>query len=69
MSIVMAGLLVSISGMAVVAAAILGVIPPENKPMQFAFIGIGWVFIIIGIAVRIYGMKMEKKIEQSKQKK
>ena len=50
MSIVMAGLLVSVSGMAVVAAAILGVIPPENKPMEFAFIGIGCVFIIIGIS-------------------
>ena len=66
MTIVMAGLLVSISGMAVVAAAILGVIPPENKPMQFAFIGIGWVFIIIGMIIRWKGMKVERAQQQRK---
>ena len=71
MSIVMAGLLVSISGMAVVAAAILGVIPPENKPLQLAFIGIGWIFIIIGMIIRWKGMKIEReqdKLRQQNQK-
>ena len=64
MSIVMAGLLVSISGMAVVAVTILGIIPPENKPLQLAFIGIGWVFIIIGMIIRWKGMKIERAQEQ-----
>lgn len=67
MSIVMAGLLVSVSGMAVIAAAIFGVIPPENKPMQFAFIGIGWVFVIIGMIIRWKGMKIEQEQDKLRQ--
>ncbi|MFF5995322.1 hypothetical protein AAGS61_11255 [Lysinibacillus sp. KU-BSD001] len=67
MNIVMAGLLISVSGMTVIAAAIFGVIPPENKPLQYAFIAIGWVFVIIGMIVRWKGMKMER--EQEKRRK
>ncbi len=39
--------------------------------MQFAFIGIGWVFIIIGMIIRWKGMKIEReqdKLRQQNQK-
>ena len=68
MSITLAGMLVTFSGIAVVLAGLM-IIPEAAGPFKYVVIAIGWVFIIIGIAVRIYGMKMEKKIEQSKQKK
>ena len=68
MSITLAGMLVTFSGIAVVLAGLM-VIPEEVGPFKYVVIAIGWVFIIIGIAVRIYGMKQEKKIEQLKQKK
>lgn len=66
MSIVMAGFLVSISGMVVIVAAILGVVPPENKTMQLAFIAIGWVFVIIGIIIRWKGLKIERQQQNRK---
>ena len=68
MSITLAGMLVTFSGIAVVLAGLM-VIPEEAGPFKYVVIAIGWVFIIIGIIVRIYGMKQEKKIEQLKQKK
>ena len=67
MSITLAGMLVTFSGIAVVLAALM-ILPPEVGTFKYVVFGIGWVFIIIGIAVRIYGMKMEKKIDQLKQK-
>ena len=66
MSLVMAGMLVSVSGMAVIAAAIFGVIPPENKSLQYAFIAIGWGFVIIGIIIRYKGLKLEREQEKRK---
>ena len=67
MSIVMAGMLVSFSGMAVIAAVILGILPADNKSMQYAFLAIGWVFVIIGVIIRYKGMKMERKQNQVKE--
>lgn len=67
MSIVTAGMLISFSGMIVVAAALLGVVPPDNKLMVYIFVAIGWIFILFGVAVRIYGLKMEKKIREAKE--
>lgn len=67
MNIVTAGMLISFSGMIVVAAALLGVVPPDNKLMIYSFVAIGWVFILFGVAVRIYGLKMEKKIREAKE--
>ena len=64
MSIVMAGMLISFSGMAVVAAVIFGILPADNKTMQYAFLAIGWIFIIIGIVIRYKGMKMEREREE-----
>ena len=61
MSIVTAGMLISFSGMIVVAAAILGVLPKDPAIMNYTFIGIGWVFIIIGVGIRIWGLKLERK--------
>ena len=59
MSLVMAGLLVSFSGMAVVAIAIFGIVP-DNQPLEYAFMAIGWVFIIIGLIIRYKGLKIER---------
>lgn len=53
MSIVTAGMLISFSGMIVVAAAIFGILPKEPAVMHYTFIAIGWVFILFGIGVRI----------------
>lgn len=64
MSIVMAGMLISFSGMAVVAAVIFGILPADNKTMQYAFLAIGWVFVIIGVVIRYKGMKMEREREE-----
>ena len=64
MSIVMAGMLISFSGMAVVAAVIFGILPADNKTMQYAFLAIGWIFIIIGVVIRYKGMKMEREREE-----
>lgn len=64
MSIVTAGMLISFSGMFVVAAAILGILPKEPLVMHYTFIGIGWVFILIGVGVRIWGMKLERKYKK-----
>jgi len=61
MSIVTAGMLVSFSGMLVVVAAILGILPKEPIMMHYVFIGIGWVFILFGIGIRIFGIKMERR--------
>jgi putative Ca2+/H+ antiporter (TMEM165/GDT1 family) len=66
MSIVMAGMLVSFSGMAVIAAVIFGVLPADNKSMQYAFLAIGWIFVIIGVIIRYKGMKMEREQEQKR---
>ena len=68
MNIVTAGMLISFSGMVVVAAALLGIVPPDNKLMVYIFVAIGWVFILFGVAVRIYGLKMEKKIREAKER-
>ena len=65
MSIVTAGMLISFSGMVVVAAALLGIVPPDNKTMIYVFVAIGWVFILFGVAVRIYGLKLEKKYKDA----
>ena len=54
MSITLAGMLVTFSGIAVVLAGII-VIPEEIGPFKYVVIAIGWVFIIVGIAVRIHG--------------
>ena len=67
MSITLAGLLVSFSGIAVVIAALI-VLPENVGVFKYVVFGIGWVFIIIGLIVRIYGLKMERKIEQQKNK-
>lgn len=61
MSIVTAGMLISFSGMIVVAAAIFGILPKEPAVMHYTFIAIGWVFILFGIGIRIWGMKLERK--------
>lgn len=64
MSIVTAGLLVSFSGIFVVCLGLFDVIPNSNQTLNYIFIGIGWIFILIGIVIRIVGMKMEKKYKQ-----
>ncbi len=68
MSIVLSGMLVTFSGIAVILAAIF-VIPPEFKALVYAFFAIGWVFVIAGVAIRWYGMKQERKIDAMKQQK
>ena len=59
MSLVMAGLLVSFSGMVVVVIAIFGIVP-DNQSLKYAFMVIGWVFIIIGLIIRYKGLKIER---------
>ncbi len=66
MSIVLAGILVSCSGMAVVAAVVLGVLPEGNQKLELALIGIGWVFVILGLIIRWKGSKMERELEEKK---
>lgn len=61
MSIITAGLLVSFSGIIVVCLGLFDVIPDATKTLNYVFIGIGWVFILIGIIIRIVGMKLERK--------
>lgn len=68
MSIALAGLLVTFSGIAVVLAGIL-VLPETVGNFKFVVIAIGWVFIIIGVIVRTIGYKMERKILEQKQNK
>lgn len=63
MSIVTAGLLISFSGIIVVCLGLFDVIPNSTQTLNYVFIGIGWLFILIGIVVRIVGMKVEKKIK------
>lgn len=65
MSITLAGLLVTFSGIAVVIVGLL-VIPETAGSFKYVVVAIGWVFIIVGIVVRIYGMRMERKIEEMK---
>lgn len=61
MSIVTAGLLVSFSGIIVVCLGLFDVLPDATKTINYVFIGIGWVFILVGIIIRIIGMKLERK--------
>lgn len=61
MSIVTAGLLVSFSGIIVVCLGLFDVLPDATKTVNYVFIGIGWVFILVGIIIRIIGMKLERK--------
>lgn len=68
MSIVMAGVLVSFSGILVIAAVILGILPADNKTMQLAFLAIGWVFVVIGAIIRYKGLKMDRQREQAKER-
>lgn len=63
MSIVTAGLLISFSGIIVVCLGLFDIIPNSTQTLNYVFIGIGWVFILLGIVVRIVGMKLEKKIK------
>ena len=63
MSIVTAGLLISFSGIIVVCLGLFDVIPNSTQTLNYVFIGIGWLFILLGIVVRIVGMKLEKKIK------
>ena len=67
MSIVMAGVLVSFSGILVIAAVILGILPADNKTMQLAFLAIGWIFVVIGSIIRYKGLKMDRQREQAKE--
>ncbi|MEK4699667.1 hypothetical protein MKX47_08705 [Solibacillus sp. FSL R7-0668] len=64
MSIVTAGLLVSFSGIIVVCLGLFDVIPNSNQTLNYIFIGLGWIFILIGIVIRIVGMKLEKKYQK-----
>ncbi|WP_274309867.1 hypothetical protein [Solibacillus daqui] len=64
MSIVTAGLLISFSGIIVVCLGLFDVIPNSNQTLNYIFIGLGWVFILIGIVIRIVGMKLEKKYQK-----
>lgn len=61
LSIVTAGLLVSFSGIIVVCLGLFDVVPDSTKTLNYVFIGLGWVFILIGIIIRIIGMKLERK--------
>lgn len=61
MSIITAGLLVSFSGIIVACLGLFDVIPDATKTLNYVFIGIGWVFILFGIIIRIVGMKLERK--------
>lgn len=61
MSIVTAGLLVSFSGIIVVCLGLFDILPDATKTVNYVFIGIGWVFILVGIIIRIIGMKLERK--------
>lgn len=61
MSLVTSGLLISFSGIVVVCLGLFNVLPNMNETMQYAFIGIGWVFIILGIIVRFIGMRQERR--------
>ncbi|MEK4229174.1 hypothetical protein [Solibacillus sp. FSL H8-0538] len=60
MSLVMAGLLVSFSGIVVVCIAIFNVLPEGNQALEYAFMAIGWVFVIIGMIIRYKGLKLER---------
>lgn len=66
MSITLAGILISCSGMAVVAMVIFGVLPEGNPTLEYTLIAIGWVFILFGVWVRWYGMKKERELEEKK---
>ncbi|MEK5080042.1 hypothetical protein MKX73_14025 [Solibacillus sp. FSL W7-1436] len=61
MNIVTAGMLVSFSGIIVVCLGLFGILPNTNQTLNYVFIGIGWIFILIGIVIRIIGMKLERK--------
>ncbi|WP_079526112.1 hypothetical protein [Solibacillus isronensis] len=61
MNIVTAGMFVSFSGIIVVCLGLFGILPNTNQTLNYVFIGIGWIFILIGIVIRIIGMKLERK--------
>lgn len=64
MNIITAGLLISFSGILVVAIGLFNVLPNTTPTLNYVFIGIGWIFILIGIFIRIIGMKAEKKYKK-----
>jgi uncharacterized membrane protein len=64
LSIVTAGLLVSFSGIIVVCLGLFNIIPNTTQTLNYVFIGIGWVFILIGVVIRIFGMKLEQKYKK-----
>lgn len=66
MSIVLAGLLITMSGISVVAVAIIGVIPDGYEKFELSLVAIGWVFIIFGMFVRWKGLKLEREMEERK---
>ena len=66
MSLVTSGLLVSFSGIIVVCLGLFNVLPNMNPTMQYVFIGIGWVFIILGMIVRFIGMRQERRQQKKK---
>lgn len=60
MSITLAGILVTFSGIGVVLAAII-VLPSEIGSFKTVALIIGWIFIVIGVIIRAYGMKLKRK--------
>ena len=68
MSIVTAGLLITFSGILVACIGLLDVVPNASQTFNYIIIGLGWIFILIGIVVRIIGMKMEKKYNQDQKR-
>lgn len=61
MNIITAGLLISFSGIVVVCLGLFDIIPGATQTLNYVFIGIGWVFILFGVVIRIIGMKLERK--------
>ena len=65
----MAGLLVSFSGIIVICLGIFSVLPGSNQTIEYVFIGIGWLFVIIGMIIRFQGMKIERQIKKATSRK
>lgn len=61
MSIITAGMLISFSGIIVVCLGLFDVIPNAPQTLNYVIIGLGWIFILFGVVVRIIGMKLERK--------
>ncbi|WP_341302678.1 hypothetical protein MHB44_10245 [Lysinibacillus sp. FSL H8-0500] len=54
------GMLFSVIGIVIVCLTIMNILPSSTNTMKFVYIGIGWIFIIIGSVIRFKHLKQKQ---------